>query len=218
MSLGVGSLLRAEGEFAPGGRSVPWAGLALLLALGGFAYGACMGSFGLRALQAFYSGTKVPLLLVFSTLICLPNFFVVNTLLGLRDDFAAACRGIIAAQATVGVALASLSPVILFIHASTDNYRVVVLMNGVVFAIATLAGQVTLNKHYRVLVASNPRHDVGRIAWVTLYVFVAIQAAWVLRPFIGAPDLPSQFFRADPWSNAYVTIAEDIWVLLEGLF
>jgi len=31
--------------------------------------------------------------------------------------------------------------------------------------------------------------------------------AWVLRPFIGKPDLEARFFRDDAWDNAYVRIA-----------
>ena len=50
-----------------------------------------------------------------------------------------------------------------------------IILNGVMFAIATTCGQVTLNRHYRPLVASNPLHKVGKRAWLTLYVFVAVQ-------------------------------------------
>ena len=60
-------------------------------------------------------------------------------------------------------------------------------------------------------VARDARHRIGRRAWLVLYVFVAIQAAWVLRPFVGRPDLPSQFLRDDPWSNAYVVVARYVW-------
>ena len=45
-----------------------------------------------------------------------------------------------------------------------------------------------------------------RNAWMFLYVFIAIQSAWVLRPFVGAPDLPVRFFREEAWDNAYVRI------------
>jgi len=69
---------------------------------------------------------------------------------------------------------------------------------------------VTLNRHYATLVARNRLHNVGRFAWVTLYVFVAVQSAWVLRPFIGSPRMPSQFFREDPWSNAYIEVFKDV--------
>jgi len=194
--LDVDGLLRAEGRYAVGDRSVPWLPLALLLGLAGFLYGAAMGSFSLRWLQPLYSGLKVPLLLIVSTLVCLPSFFVINTVLGLRDDFGAACRGVLAAQTTVAVALAGMAPLILFAYASMDHYRAAIVLNGMVFGVATAAGQITLNKHYRALIARNPLHRTARLTWVTLYIFVAIQAAWVLRPFVGSPGLPSQFFRS----------------------
>jgi uncharacterized membrane protein YqjE len=204
------ALLRGEGRYAVGRGRVPAERLALLLVVAGFAYGAAMGSYGVRPLQALYSGLKVPLLLTLSTVICLPSFFVLNTLLGLREDFAAALRGVLAAQATVAVALLSLLPVIVFVYVSSGDYRFATFMNGVFFALATLAGQRTLNRHYRPLLRANRRHELGRLAWILLYVFVAIQLAWVLRPFIGSPDLPVSFFRAEPWSNAYVVIVRDV--------
>ena len=204
------ALLRGEGRYAVGRGRVPVEHLALLLGVCGFLYGAAMGSFGVRPLQALYSGLKVPLLLTISTAVCLPSFFVLNTLLGLREDFAAALRGVLAAQATVAVVLSSLLPVVVFAYASSGDYRFAVFTNGILFALATLAGQRTLNRHYRPLVSANRRHELGRVAWIVLYVFVAIQLAWVLRPFVGSPDLPVSFFRAEPWSNAYVVIVRDV--------
>lgn len=185
---------------------MPWRRLALIVALGGALYGACMGSYGSRPLQAVYSATKVPLLLGASTLVCLPNFYVVNNVLGLRDDFAAAMRAIIAAQATVAIALASLAPVIVFAYVATDGYRLAIVLNGVLFAGATIAGQSTLERHYAALVARNPRHRIGRLAWLTLYVFVAVQLAWMLRPFVGSPSLDTSFLREGALGNAYVEV------------
>lgn len=213
----VAELLRAEGRFAAGGTRVPWRGLALLVVAGGFSYGCVMGSFGLRPEQAAYSGVKVPLLLGISTLVCLPNFFVVNTLLGLRDDFAAACRGILVAQASVAVVLAALAPLVVVLYASSANYRLAIVGNGLLFALATFGGQVALDKHYRALVAKNRAHALARRAWAILYVFVAIQLAWVLRPFVGAPGLSASFLREDPWSNAYVEVWNDVVELLRGV-
>ena len=185
---------------------MPWSPLLTVLFLGGFAYGAAMGLFGVRALQALYSGLKVPLLLVVTSLVCLPNFFVVNTLFGLRDDFQSALRGVVAAQATMAVVLASLAPLTLWMYASTDDYNFAILMNGAFFLFAALFGQVTLARHYEPLSRRNPRHRYGKSAWLTLYVFVAIQLAWVMRPYVGDPNLPVAFFREDAWSNAYVAV------------
>jgi len=43
-----------------------------------------------------------------------------------------------------------------------------------------------------------------------LYVFVAVQLAWVLRPFVGSPNVPTRFFRENAWSNAYGVVIDEI--------
>lgn len=212
----VNRLLRCEGKYRVGRGMVPWAALTLLLLFGGWIYGAAMGSYGMRPLQSFYSAMKVPFLLATSTLVVLPNFFVLNTILGLRDDLGAALRGVLAAQATVAVTLAGLAPLALFVYASTERYADAIMLNGVMFAIATLCGQITLHRHYAPLVARNPRHKVGKRAWLTLYVFVTIQLAWVLRPFIGTLHMPTRFFRDEAWSNAYVVVWRQIVAFFGG--
>jgi hypothetical protein len=175
-----------------------------------------MGAWGLAPLQSLYSALKVPLLLFVATVVCLPSFFVLNTLLGLRADFAAACRGLFAAQATLAVVLASLAPLTVVAYGSSGDYRFAVLWNGFPFLLATLAGQATLARHYAPLIARDPRHRIARAAWLVLYVFVAIQLAWVLRPFVGAPRSATRFFREDAWSNAYLVLTKAIGDLLGG--
>ena len=172
------------------------------------------GFFAARALQSLYSGLKVPLLLVVTSAVCLPNFFIVNTLRGLRDDFARAVRGVLAAQAKMAVVLAALAPVTLWTYASTSDYDLAALLNGVMFLLATLVGQVVLSRHHLPLIARDPRHRLGKATWLTLYVFVAIQLAWVLRPFVRSPGLPATFFREDACSNAYVSVFRRSWSLI----
>lgn len=209
----VPALLRGEGCFAPDARALPWGKLLLSLVLAAFAYGCVMGAFAGRPLQMLYSGLKLPLLLLVSTALCLPSFFVLNTVLGLRDDFAVACRGILAAQATLAVTLSSLAPMVGVVYLSTRHYPTATFGNGVCFLLATLGGHVATARAYRPLLARQPRHRVGLTAWVTLYVFVSIQLAWVLRPFVGDPATPTSFWREDAWSNAYVVLADLIAAL-----
>jgi len=204
--LDVEGLLRGEGLHRVGGGRPPLGRLALTLALGGGLYGAVMGAFGLDAEQALYSAVKVPLLVVVASLVCLPNFWVVNLVLGLGPDFAAAWRGLLSAQATLAVALASLAPVTAFFYASTDSYEFAKLLNFAVFGVATLAAQRTLARHYRPLLARDRRHAVALLAWPTLYFFVAGQLAYVLRPFIGNPRFPTTFLREHWWGNVYVDL------------
>src|SRR5262245_42361962 len=109
------------------------------LLLFGLFYGAVMGSF--RAIanqpqwawQMFCSAVKVPLLLGFSFVISLPSFFVLNSLLGLRRDFGAAVRSLVAAQAGLAMVLASLAPLTLVWYASSSGYDEALLFNGAMF-------------------------------------------------------------------------------------
>jgi hypothetical protein len=206
--IGLDHLLRATGRFTPGVSRLPWLALIGWTILGGFVYGAVMGSYDFRPRQALYSGLKVPLLLAVITATCLPNFFVLNTLLGLRDDFAAACRGVFAAQAVMAVTLAALAPATAVHYALDLRYSTAVAVNGAAFLLAACGAQFALARHYRPLIAKDPRHRQALAAWLTLYVFVGIQAAWVMRPYVGAPTIETRFFRPSAWSNAYVVVAD----------
>ena len=207
----VDDMLRARGLLAPGTAALPGRRFAGWIVGGALLYGAVMGAYSLRPLQMVYSSLKVPLLIAVSGLICLPNLIVLNTILGLRQDLGAVLRGAALAQGTVCVSLAALAPITAVAYLSLDDYGDAVVFNGAVFLIAALGGQITLGRHYRPLIAANPRHRIARDAWLVLYVFVAIQMGWVLRPFVGNPEQPTGFFRAGAWSNAYVEIAELLW-------
>ena len=192
--------------------------LGLILVCFGLLYGACMGSFGgvigQRAWQVAISAVKVPLLLSATFAVSLPSFFVLNSLFGLRHDFAAALRAVLATQAGVAIVLASLSPFTLLWYASFSDYNMAVLFNLGMFAVASFAGQILLWGYYRPLIAKNPRHRLMLWAWVVVYAFVGIQMAWILRPFIGNLSGPPQFFREDTWGNAYLIVLELVGRLL----
>ncbi len=209
----VDDLLRASGPYGFATRGVPVLRLLAVILIGGFVYGATMGSYAGRPLQSLYSGFKVPLLLLGTSAIVLPNFFVLNTLLGLRDDFAGALRGVFAAQSVVAVTLTALAPVTLVGYASGVDYAGATRLNFVCFGLATLAGHLGCEKFYRPLVERDPRHQLARYAWTVLYVFVGVQLAWVFRPFVGDPRMPTAFFRADAWSNAYLVVFHQVFGL-----
>lgn len=186
--------------------------LGLTLAAFALLYGAVMGTFrGLTGQdqwlrQVVYSAAKVPVLLASSFALALPSFFVLSTLAGLRRDFAESVRALVAAQAGLAISLASLSPLTLLWYASSTDYQDALLFNGVMFAMASLAAQYLLRRYYAPLVRRNPRHKRLLLAWAVLYIMVAIQLAWLLRPFIGSPQQPVTFLRPDAWDNAYVYV------------
>jgi hypothetical protein len=204
----VETVLRGEAE-----RGLREAVLAV--GWGGAVYGAVMGSYGGwaegRALQVVYSGVKVPLLLGVSTVLALPSFFVLNTLLGLRPDFPAVLRAVVGTQGAVALVLACLAPYTAVWYASTADYHEALLFNGGMFAVASVAAQWVLRTRYAPLVARNPRHRVMLWVWLFVYCFVSIQMAWVSRPFVGHPETSPTFFREEAWGNAYVVVLETLW-------
>jgi hypothetical protein len=183
----------------------------------GIAYGATMGTF--RGLvgqdqwmrQIVYSAIKVPLLLTGSFAISLPSFFVMSALFGLRSDFGESVRALVATQAGLAIVLAALGPVTLLWYASSSDYQSALLFNGMMFAVASLAAQHLLRAYYRPLIRRDRRHRRMLALWGVLYVLVAIQLAWLLRPFIGAPNRDVEFLRPEAWDNAYVFVGRLIW-------
>jgi hypothetical protein len=211
----IDDILRSRGavQSRPAGPALRW--MIGCIAAFGMTYGAVMGGFsgssGLRLWQVVYSALKVPLLLLGTSLIAWPSFFVMNTLAGLRHDFARATTALMAAQAGLAIVLASLAPLTIVWYASSGDYGDALRFNGMMFAIACFAGQWLLRDHYRLLVERDARHRRMYWLWLVIYIFVAIQMAWILRPFVGDPNAPVEFFRRDKWGNAYVVVLELIY-------
>jgi hypothetical protein len=193
-----------------------WRLIVCLVACGLF-YGGVMGTFrgwdgqSQWFRQIVYSAVKVPLLLTIAFAISLPNFFVLNSLFGLRADFARAFRALLAAQAGLAIILASLAPMTLMCYASSADFHQALVFNGLMFAIASLSAQWLVRGYYRPLIQRNRRHRWMMWCWLSVYTLVAIQLAWLLRPFIGAPTIDVQFLRPDAWDNAYVIVTRIVW-------
>jgi hypothetical protein len=213
--LEIDQCLRAEGGFAPAPDSPLAPGRPLgaqlrVIVLCGALYGACMGGFGGILgdgwKQILLSASKIPLLFLVTFLLCLPSFFVMNGLAGLREDFARVAAALLGFQCIAAIVLAALGPVTILMNVSTGFYPFIKLWNGVIFAVASLAGHYRMATLYRPLIGVNGRHRIFLRVWIVLYSFVGIQMAWVMRPFVGSPGMPFEVFREEAWGNAYVEL------------
>lgn len=207
----IAELLQGDGPFHPAARHArPWWWLPAFVVVFSPIYGAVMGSFHFnspeRTWQCVFAALKLPLLLFGTTALCMPGFFVLNTVMGLRDDFRAALQAIFAGQSGLSIALASLAPLTRVWYFSEGSYRAALLFNAGMLALATLAGHIVTFRYYRPLVRRDGKHLWMAYAWLVLYAFVGIQMGWMLRPFVGDPTLPVAFFRGEPFSNAYVVV------------
>jgi hypothetical protein len=213
-----GERLAARAERAPRRSASP---VLLLLMLGfGMSYGVVMGTYGGlagdRPWQLVYSAIKVPFLIMTTFVLSIPSFYVINTLLGLRDDFPRVVRALLMTQAGLTVILTSLAPFTAFWYILGSAYQPAILFNGVMFAVSSFGAQWMLRREYEPLVRKDVRHRWMFRTWIFIYVFVGIQMAWVLRPFVGNPLAPVQFFREDSWSNAYEVVLQMIWAVVTG--
>lgn len=198
------ALGRSDDSRRPSLRSLLFA-IALVAPVYGLALG-CWDLSGERWRYALFAAIKLPLMILATGALCMPGFFVLTTVLGLRAQFARAAHAILASQAAVAFALASLAPVTLFIYVCGVSHAQALVAAGLMFLVATLAGQAVLWRHYRPLVAISRRHLLMLGYWLISYVFVGMQMGWMLRPFVGTPGTVPSFFREEPFSNAYVVI------------
>ncbi|MCA8969862.1 MAG: hypothetical protein KDC95_08770 [Planctomycetes bacterium] len=188
--------------------SIRW--LVLVIVVATPVYGFVLGSYSGRPLQSLYSALKLPILVLGSGLVVTPFSYVMHAALGVADDYVDAWRATLAAQATMGVCLAAASPLVALTYVSIDRYSLAVLCNGLVWMACLFAGQIVAGRHYRDLAQKNPVHRKLRRLYAVAYAFVVIQLAWMLRPFVGDPELPVTLFRDSLWQNAYVTVTRTI--------
>lgn len=184
----------------------------ILLAVCGGIFGAVLGSHDAlgqgRWVLPIFAAIKLPLMVAITTVLCLPGFWVLSTIIGLRSDLRDALRAILAGQTAQALTLASLAPVQAFAYVSGIDHAEAILFAGVMLAIATALGLLVMRRRYQHLIHRNPRHRLMLAYWLLAYVFVGIQLGWMFRPFVGSPGLQPSFFRQEPFSNAYIALAK----------
>lgn len=189
--------------------------LAWIIVLAGAIYGMGMGAFDLstpeRWLLPMFAAMKVPMVLLGTFLVCLPGFFVLNSVAGVRSDWTRARDAVMAGQAAMAMCLASLMPLTLFLYASGVDHRRAIWVSLATFTVATLAGQVVMQRRYASLIARARVHRALLLAWIVMYAFVGVQFGWMLRPFVGTPGKPVEFLRDEAFTNAYIAVAKIIF-------
>lgn len=171
----------------------------LWLALGGAAlFGLWTGLYALTLPQLLASAIKAPLLLIGTTAICFPSFFVVQYVmspraLSLREAalLQASTLAIIAVSWVV-VAL----PCSLFL-ANASNYQGAKVLVTLVAGFGGLIGMGWFARGYRSASSSGEQAGSIRflIPYMVLFGTVGAQLAWCLRPFLGSPSEGFSLFR-----------------------
>jgi hypothetical protein len=226
----VGAFLRASPEgyrdwLLQRRASLVWFCVVAIVA-GGGVYGATMGSW--RSLtQAVFTGIKVPLVILLTTLGNGLLNGMLAPLLGLNVGFRQSSTLVLVSFAMTSLLLGAFSPVSLFIVWNTPA------LNGVTQGVSseygfmqlTLAGFIALAgvignaRLWPVLrLWSGSVTVAGRVlfAWLACNLFLGSQICWVLRPFIWDPSgRPEEFIGPEHWHGSfYETVFEAVRRLL----
>jgi len=192
--------------------------------------------------QVLASAVKLPLLLVLTLVVTLPSLYVFSALAGSGLKFSTIVRLLLAVMAVLSAVLASLGPIVVFFALSTESYTFMKLLNVLMGLVAGLFALAYLQRLLNNLITAQafdahnsmqpmepPGSDVPSAVarrprpasivfqiWMVVFAVVGAQMSWVLRPFIGDPDLPFQWFRQRD-SNFFIDVMRAIGRLVSSI-
>ena len=183
------------------------------IVLGAGAYGAVMGSWR-SPWQAFYTGIKLPLVILLTTLGNGLLNGMLAPLLGLNLTFRQSLAVVLMSFAIVSVVLGALSPVAWFVVWNTPPLTATMRLSSPEYGIMqlTLAGFIGLagvvgSAHLLPLLSEWARSaSTARkvlFAWLAGNLFLGSQICWVLRPFIWDPARPVEFIGREYFHGSF---------------
>ena len=185
--------------------------LAVLLGAG--AYGAVMGSWR-DAQQALYTGLKLPLVILLTTLGNGLLNGMLAPLLGLNLCFRQSLMVVLLTFTITSIILGAFSPIALFIVWNTPPLTIATRLASVEYgflqltlvlfiAIAGVLGNralVPLLRQWSPHVRTAPR---VLMAWLAVNLLLGSQICWVLRPFLWDPARPVEFIGPQHWRGSF---------------
>ena len=204
----ITTLLRGEAEALLGwlhpGNAGRWGREAAVILIGSGCYGAAMGWWRSPE-QALFVAVKFPLIILLTMLGNALLNAMLAPLLGLNLTLKQTLRAVLMSFTISSAILGAFSPLIAFMvwnapamaaqNLSGTTYNLILLSHVMVIALAGITGNVRL---FQLLSRVGGSRAVARrvlFAWLAGNLFFGSQLTWILRPFIGSPTLPVEFYR-----------------------
>lgn len=121
--------------------------LQIAIFLFAFIYGASMGLFS-GGLQILFSAIKIPLLLFMTLYICVPTFYVLDSLMGGAISLRQMLIVLLAGFTIMATILLAFLPVTIFFLLTTSDYNFVVILNVIVFGVGGIGALVYFLQGY----------------------------------------------------------------------
>jgi hypothetical protein len=192
-----------------------------VIILGAGLYGAAMGWWR-DPQQALYVAIKFPLIILLTTAGNALLNAMLAPLLGLNIPFRQSCSAILMGFTVTAAILGAFSPLMAFMvwnappmspEVSGATYSFIKLSHVAAIAFAGTMGNARL---FQLLAQLGGSRTVARrvlFAWLGVNLFLGRQLSWILRPFIGSPSLPVEFFRVTAlhgnfYENVYYSLLQ----------
>jgi hypothetical protein len=139
-------------------------------------------------------------------------------LLGLRVSLRQSFLAVLLSFSLAAAILGAFSPLAFFVvwncpamnaaaQGTNAAYSPILLLHVAIIALAGIISNLRLTQLLRALSGSQTVARRVLIAWLAGNLFLGSQLSWILRPFIGSPDLPVQFVRDNAFQgNFYETV------------
>ena len=169
-------------------------------------------------LQALYTGIKLPLVILLTTLGNGLLNGMLAPLLGVNTTFRQSLTVVLITFAIASAVLGALSPVAWFVvwntppltastRALAPEYGLLQLTLAVFVALAGVIGNLHVLPLLRQWTQSEWKARRLLVAWLAGNLFLGSQICWVLRPFIWDPDRPVEFIGPNYFhSNFFETV------------
>jgi hypothetical protein len=190
--------------------------------IGAGCFGAALGCWRAPE-QALFAAIKLPLIMLLTAAGNGLLNAMLAPLLGLQIAFRQSFLAILTSFALAAAILGAMSPLAAFViwnapplqtgandwmHANNSaTHAGVLLLLVVTIAFAGIAANLRLLQLLRDLAGQRAAAWRVLLAWLAGNLFLGSQLSWIMRPFIGNPDLPVQFLRDNAFNgNFYETV------------
>jgi hypothetical protein len=167
-------------------------------------YGAAMGWWR-DPQQALFVAIKFPLIILLTTMGNALINAMLAPLLGLNIPFRQSVSAILISFTIASAILGAFSPLVAFMvwnvpdmaakNLSGSTYNLILQAHVLVIALAGVTGNMRLFQLLAQLGGSRTVALRVQCASLAGNLFLGSQLSWILRPFIGSPTLPVEFFR-----------------------
>jgi len=186
----------------------------LIVVLSTAAYGAVLAAWRSPLMAAFVA-VKLPVVFVATTLVVSAFCWAAGLLCRAELRYREVLGAVFSAMAVAGSILLALSPVVLYFvfsgapDAGTREemrfaHATMMLVHILVLACAGATGNLVLCRALRRRVPPACRLAPMVALWIASFAVVGCQLGWIMRPFVGSPNIAVEFLRADALDSNFL--------------